>query len=208
MTDDLEFVPPFLSPLTHDQHARIGRIALVWGQVDMMLDLMLDHFLGITTVQRRLLIGEKPIGAKLDLLNGQIKDITDAELKKATHEFWDLANQTKTQRNKCFHGIWGLRCVRKNTVVPGASHFRSIGDPLKITQLPALEKKLCKTARAGMRVLVHLGQFQDHGSSHLFHGRGPAPAWLEEWIGQHRVDDDSLDRRWKLGQLLYLEKPV
>ena len=48
MDDPYEFVPPFVSPLTHEQHARLGRIAILWGQVDMMLDILLQEALGIT----------------------------------------------------------------------------------------------------------------------------------------------------------------
>jgi hypothetical protein len=78
MADDpFEFVAPFVSPLTHDEHARIGRIAVLWGQIDMALDQLLDKALGITPKQRRALIGEKPTGAKHDLLSRHLNDNED-----------------------------------------------------------------------------------------------------------------------------------
>ena len=213
MNDPYEFVPPFVSPLTHDQHARLGRIAILWGQIDMMLDQLLELAMGITAKQRQTLIGEKPIGTKLDMLKLHLDDIADTDGRALATEFWDLANQTKTQRNRCFHGVWGLRCGKPNEVYPAATHFKDGGSPVKATQLPPLEKKLCRTARIGMRALQKVSpifiQMQEPGAARLFHGKAnDVPAWLPEWQGQHPMDDRSLDRRHKLGWLPVLTKPV
>lgn len=204
-----EFLPPFVSPLTHEEHARFGRIALLWGQIDMMLDLLLELSIGISVKQRRTLIGEKPLGAKLDILSAHLDDISDQEARDLATEFWDLANQTKTLRNRAFHGMWGFRCQGKGKVVAAAAHYKAGDDPVRSTQLPALEKKLCKTARIGFRAIAKLGVFiEPHGTNRMFHGKGDRPAWLAQWLEQHPMDDDSLDRRWKLGRLPFLTKPL
>ena len=213
MSDDpYELAPAFLSPLTHDQHARIGRIALLWGQVDMILDQLLESALGITSRQRKALIGDKQIGGKLDLLNNNLDGIKGAKAKALAKEFRDLANQTKPHRNKCFHGIWGFAVGRKKgDVSPAATHYRSIENPLRVTQLPALERKLCKTSRVGMNALVELHELSEKvkACNRLFHGKSEnRDTWLREWIAQHPLDDDALDRRWKRGQLPYLKKPL
>ncbi|MEO6716480.1 MAG: hypothetical protein ABIM50_04435 [Novosphingobium sp.] len=212
MNDPYEFVPPFISPLTHDQHAMLGRIAILWGQIDMVLDLMLEVSMGISPKQRRTLIGEKPLGAKLDMLKAHIDDIQDADGQALALEFWDLANQTKTQRNRCFHGVWGLRCGKANEVYPASTHFKDGGAPVKAEQLPPLEKKLCKTARIGMDALRRFHEIFIHltepGATRLFHGEGEMPSWLAQWREQHPVDDHSLDHRHKPGMLPFLEKPV
>ena len=209
MVDPQEFVPPFLSPLTHEQHARLGRISVLWGQVDMMLDLLLEATLGITGKQRQALIGERPIGAKLDMLKPLIPEIADEATRGLVLEFWDLANQTKTQRNRIFHGVWGWRCGMENEVSTAATHFKDNGNPVKVTQLPALEKKLCKTARIGALAasgLQKLGPIE--GATRIFHGSGLPPSWLGEWIDQHPIDDGALDHEHKPGQLPYLTNPV
>lgn len=205
-----EYLPPFISPLTHDQHARLGRIAVLWGQIDMILDQLLDKTIGITSKQRMTLIGDKQFGSKLDMLSRHIADIQDGDTRENIKEFWELSNQTKTLRNRAFHGIWGFRCVRTDKVIPAATHWRAAGDPVKLTQLPALEKKLCKTARVGFNAMVKLHQFNESPTAvRLFHGAAEdAPAWLPEWSAQHPLDDDALDRRWKLGQLPYLTNPL
>jgi hypothetical protein len=208
--DPREFVPPFVSPLTHDQHARLGRIAILWGQIDSILDLLLEISIGITAEQRKTLIGEKPIGSKLEMLSAHLDSLSDPKGRRYAREFWDLANQTKVQRNRCFHGLWGWRGVRENVLVAAAMHFKAGNDPVKATQLPALEKKLCKTARIGLLALTRLHPaFSEAGAVRLFHGMdGDPPPWLVRWSEQHPLDDRALDRRHKRGQLPYLAKPL
>lgn len=209
MSNHLEFVPPFISPLTHDQHARLGRIAVLWGQIDMILDYMLDVALDLKPRQRMTLIGEKPIGAKLDMLSNHFDDIKDQKARELARQFWDLAHQTKTIRNRCFHGVWGFRVGKPHKVTAAATHFKSGADPVRSTQLPALEKKLCRTARVGMDALILLHEFnRKSGCNRLYHGPGDPPEWLEEWREQHPLDDRSLDRRWKLGQLPFATNPL
>ena len=213
MSDPYEFIPPFVSPLTHDEHARLGRIAVLWGQIDMVLDMLLEVSMGLSPKQRKTLIGEKPIGAKLDMLKLHLDDIKTTLGRTYATAFWDLANQTKTQRNRCFHGVWGFRCGKPGEVRPSATHFKDGGSPVRITQLAPLEKKLCKTARVGMNALQEISpafqQFKQPGAGLLFHGSDKdAPPWLPKWIEQHPVDDRSLDRRHKRGQLPYLRKPL
>lgn len=209
MNDPYEFVPPFVSPLTHDQHARLGRIAILWGQIDMTLDQLLQIAINITGEQRITLIGEKPIGAKLDMLSGNIKNIPNKEGQRLVREFLDLTNQTKTMRNRCFHGVWGFHCGKPNKVTPAASHFKERENPVRVSQLPALEKKLCKTARTGWDaiMLIHQHDLNQRGCNRLFHGVGDTPPWLSEWREQHPLGDHSLDRNWKRGRLPYLAQP-
>lgn len=203
-------LPAFISPLTHDQHAQLGRMAVLWGQVDMILDNLLDLALNITPAQRMTLIGEKPIGAKLDILSKHLSGLTHPQGQKLARRFWDLANQTKTQRNRCFHGVWGWWASPSKKVIPAASHFKAKENPVKVGDLAAIERKLCQTSRAGIEALRLIQDWKTdlRGSNRLFHGKSPSPPWLEEWCEQHPVDDRSLDRRHKRGQLPYLAEPV
>ena len=205
-----ELIPPFMSPLTHDQHARLGRISILWGQIDMVLDQLLQVALNITGEQRQALIGDRPIGGKLDLLKNNANGITNKTARSLALEFWDLTNQTKLMRNKCFHGVWGLHLGRNQSVTPAASHYKEMENPVKVTQLPALEKKLCKTARCGWNALTILNGMsgKSNGCSRLFHGKGDTPAWLPEWIERNPKGDHILDRRYKAGQLPYPAKPL
>lgn len=177
----------------------------------MILDQLLQFAIGLTGQQRITLIGEKPIGAKLDMLSSHINGIKDEATRKSTREFWSLANETKTMRNRCFHGVWGFRCGKKRgDVFAAAMHFKAKENPVRSDQLPALEKKLCKTARVGWKAVAALADFSaDDRCGRLYHGPSlEGPPWLQEWREQHPVDDDSLDHRHKAGQLPFLRKPL
>ena len=41
MSDPLEFLAGYVSPLTDVEHATIGRIALLWGQADHFVEQLL-----------------------------------------------------------------------------------------------------------------------------------------------------------------------
>lgn len=192
----------------HDQHARIGRIALLWGQIDMIVDQLLGKTLGIDARLRKKLVGEKPIGAKLDLLKSEIENLKSEQAISAVKAFINLAHETKSKRNQCFHGIWGLRLKPNKTVTPAAQHWKGGNDPVTASQLPALEKKLCRTARLGYKALEAAANFPETGCNHLFHGpNDDPPEWFLQWREQHPVGDHDLDHRWKEGQLPYLGKP-
>jgi hypothetical protein len=176
----------------------------------MILDQLIGKVLGITPRQRFALIGEKPIGAKLEILASHFEEIKDIRQRALVKAFCDLASETKAHRNRCFHGVWGFRTMSRKKVVAAASHFKAGNDPVRATQLPALERKLCKTSRAGLQALSCYIPFKhSEFCNRLFHGASEKhPEWLQEWIEQHPADDRSLDRRWKQGQLPYLEKPL
>lgn len=212
MSDPYEFVPPFFSPLTHDQHARLGRIAVLWGQIDMILDQLLQAAMGLTGKQLRTFGGEKPIGVKLGWLGNHMDDLHPQSGRDLAQQFATLADETKNQRNRCFHGVWGFRPARGQRIVAAASHFKEVHNPVTTDDLPALEKKLCRTARVGTRALVELGIFSAdnvRGCNRLFNGPGDdPPGWLSEWSAEHPVDDSALDSRHKLGQLPFLKEPL
>jgi hypothetical protein len=115
-------------------------------------------------------------------------------------------------RNKCFHGVWGYGVgSRKGDVKVAAKHYKDPENPVTAHQLPALEKKLCRTARLGWDAITLINEWKHpRGCARMFHGRGfgdEGPPWLPEWSEQHRLDDAALDRRHKQGQLPYLTKP-
>jgi hypothetical protein len=146
--------------LTHDQHARLGRIAVLWGQIDMILDQLLQVGTGLNGKQLRTFAGEKPTGAKLEMLGNHLDDLHPRSGRNLAEQFRTMADQIKGQRNRCFHGVWGFRPTRRQTVIAAAGHYKELHNPVTAEQLPALEKKLCQTARVGTRALVELGIFE------------------------------------------------
>src|SRR5688500_15958259 len=135
-----ELSPAFVSPLTDEQHARLGRIAVLWGHIDFLLDELLLNVLKLTRAQRTTLIGEKPIGPKLDYLKPALKTIKDPVARDKAEEFYKILNNTKAQRNHMFHGAWGWHVEeRTKTMSAAARHPKSLTNPVRAEQLPRLE---------------------------------------------------------------------
>jgi hypothetical protein len=209
--DDLN-LPGFLSPLTDEQHAQLGRIAVLWGHCDFMLDEILTKAHRLTRAQRKTFIGaERPIGPKLDFLKPQIAGIRNKELRERVRTFYDLLNNTKAKRNQIFHGAWGWRSMaREGDVRICARHPKAPANPVFAHELPDLEKTLCRASRAGLEALyIYEGHALDPRVSRFVHGQGRnAPKWFQQWLEQQPADDANLDRSYKAGQLPRLIDPL
>lgn len=203
-------VPAFYSPLTHDEHAQLGRIAVLWGQVEMFVENMLTAVLGITPELRARLFSDKPIGAKLDILSSFAKDMPKGEAAQAVRTFLTLAQEVKSDRNQCFHGVWGFRVRSKQQVFEAAAkHQRSPDKPFRADNLPRLERRLCQLSHLGMLALESLGQMDRlDGAYPLFHGDPPVEEWSRKWREQHFVDRRIPGDTWKPGRLPFLEHPL
>ena len=203
-------VPAFYSPLTHDEHAQLGRIAVLWGQVEMFVENLLTAVFGITPELRARLFSDKPIGAKLDLLSSFTKDMPKGEAAKAVAAFLSLAHEVKSERNQCFHGVWGFRVrAKQQEIEAAAQHQRDPAKPFRASNLPRLERKLCQLSHLGILALAALGQMERLiGAYPLFHGDPPVEEWSSEWRKRHYADRHTLDRRSKPRRLPFLEQPL
>ncbi len=203
-------VPAFYSPLTHTQHAQLGRIAVLWGQVEMFVENLLTAVLGIEPLLRARLFNDKPIGAKLDTLSSFAKDMQNAPAAQAVRTFLTLAQEVKLDRNQCFHGVWGFRVRSKQQQIEAAAmHQRSPEKPFRADNLPRLERRLCQLSHLGMLALESLGEMDRlNGAYPLFHGDPPTEEWSREWRAQHYADRQIPSDTWKPGRLPFLEHPL
>lgn len=202
-------VPAFYSPLTHEQHAQLGRISLLWGQVDTFVDQLLTAVLHGMEELRSDMFRDKPIGKKLDFLTTRIRDKPDAPEKQLIEEFIAAVHSVKSERNACFHGAWGFRIGRKK-VEAAAQHHKASNESFNAERLPKLERRLCQISHLGRELLEELGLLPvlPEGAQPLFHGDDPTQEWFQEWLEQHRSDCHSPDHRWKPGRLPFLERPL
>lgn len=209
--DPLEFIPGYISPLTEKDHARIGRIAVLWGQIEHFIEEILPYVTRLTwdeLVAAR--VTEKPIGTKVDILKQARKRLEDEEISEQVREFCVAIEETKVQRNHLFHGVWGWRATsRTKTVVPAARKTSNPDQPLKIVQLPGLEKKLCRCSRLGTDLVMHFHHegYRVKYSRFLHHDGHDIQEWLEQWTERNPLDVAALDRTVKPGTLPSLEHP-
>jgi hypothetical protein len=205
-------IPAYVSPLTHDEHAQIGRIAVLWGQIDSFVDSLLTFVLGIPVELRSELFADKQIGAKLDALRKFAPKLKPAERREQVQKFVRMIDAAKAERNQCFHGAWGFRITNKQTVIAAAQHYKQPEVPFKASSLPKLERQLCQTSHQGALAMVVFEQSMPiNGAQPLFHGALEHivdQEWFQEWLKRYYEDRHIQDHRWKPGRLPFLERPL
>lgn len=201
-------VPAFYSPLTHEQHAQLGRIAILWGHVDVFVDNLLTAVLHGDAELRAQLFREKPIGAKLEFLTMRLKETMQGPEREQFEAFIEAVHSIKADRNSAFHGVWGFY-IGKDSVEAAAQHLPK-NKPFKADRLPNLERKLCQISHQGRLLLEQLGMLGDmgDGAQPNFFGHPPTQVWFQEWLEQHYADRHSPDHRWKPGRLPFLDRPL
>jgi hypothetical protein len=207
-----DLIPGYISPLTEDQHAQIGRIALLWGQVEHFVEQLTPHVTGLSWDELDALgVSDKPIGAKALFLKAASARLGDEETKLRVREFCAAIEDTKVARNHAFHGIWGWRGdKRTKQIFPAARKTSMPHAPLKATQLPGLEKRLCRCSRLGFDLLIHFDTpgLKIQYSRFLHHGdRETRPEWFHQWTRRNPIDCAALDRTAKAGRLPHLSAP-
>jgi hypothetical protein len=212
MTDDpLQYIPAFISPLTDAEHARLGRIVVLWGQVEHFVEQLLCRVSGLSWKELEALqITERPMGAKTNFMSIARKRLGDATLEAKVQLFCELINETKVARNHAMHGMWGWRANSRNrSVEPCARRTADPKQPMKTAQLAALEKKLCRISRIGSDLTAH---FDGHNvrakyGRFIHHADKERPAWLREWSSRNPLDCAVLDRSTRGGKLPRLSSP-
>lgn len=201
----------YISPLTDAQHAQLGRIAVLWGHADFLLDFILEKAVGLTREQHDVLVRDKSFGAKLEILKAYLPAIEDHEARAAATIFRQQLNNTKTKRNQAFHGAWGWRGVEgKSQPEICARHHTTPHNPVKASDLPKLEADLCAATAVGARAMTILHLLPQHGGIMRFnHGEGKdPPESFVQWIEQHPLDAANLDHSCKAGELPRLTDPM
>ena len=204
-------LPAFISPLTDKQHAQLGRIALLWGQADYILDELIGVTLELPKDLQAQFIGEKPIGPKLDIIKPHLAKIENEEARDCARTFYSLLNNTKTKRNHVFHGVWGWRPnERAKKVEVCARHPKNLDNPVKVDDLSGLETALCQATNLGMRAVLLIKELPlTKGVIRCLHGKPEdPPEWFVQWTQQHPLADENLDRNWLEGQLPWLVDPL
>lgn len=207
--DPLEFIAAYISPLTDKEHAQIGRIAILWGQIELITEDLLVLVTKLSWKELEALqITDKPMGARTMFLNEARARIKNPELEAKLKSFCDAIHETKVQRNHVFHGMWGWRANSlKRTVEPCARRSKDPSAPLKLYQLHALEKKLCRCSRIG-HDLAWLLRGDQRRSKHvrfLHYGDKEPPQFLRQWSERNPLDHEVLDQSGKGGKLRRLE---
>jgi hypothetical protein len=207
MTSIPKVRPAYISPLTDKQHAQLGRICILWGQIDLNLDQLLRWAYGFSKAQWDAMeIADRPLGTKLTLLKKSLENVGDLVVRQLLEELCEALDNVKAQRNHAIHGMWGWRVdAAKGTVEPCARFHKSPALPLKVQHLSLLERALCHCSNIAMRAFLYSQNSPPSEplvSARFFHGKETEhQEVLSKWLEQVRPDDATLDRNFLEGQL-------
>ena len=163
----------------------MGRIAVLWGQVDFIIDELLLFAFKIDPGKRQILMGDKQIGSRVDLLANNLNAIRPKETKALVQRFCVVVRRIKTERNTAFHGAWGWHVKGPDLVGrPSARTSKSPKNLFYPDRFPGLRADLTYASRIGWEAVCHLKDWTlTVGAARLIWGGTPQkdgspPAWL------------------------------
>ena len=146
MSSDPVLPSGYISPLTDKQHATLGRIAVLWGQIESTIDFILPHFCDLSKEELSAIgVYDRPMAAKVQFL----KTVSKARSAEAVHHkvigFLTIIENTKVDRNHAFHSMWGWRVDSRKKSVEASARFQKTPEKgLTPTGLNKLERDLVK----------------------------------------------------------------
>lgn len=141
MTDpvDAEWpTPAFRVPFDEEQLVLMGLIAVVWGQIDFWINQIIQSLHGIDYAQRKLLLGDKTIGPKLDLITKSLDRVADDAVREAIRQAVAATRTTLERRNAAAHGMWGFWTGVEGDPVPAVQTRAGVPPVLRAEDLRQL----------------------------------------------------------------------
>ena len=166
--------PKFKISLTAQQTLEVGRLTVIWGQIDHFVlssvSLLLAHDLAAGTA----LMGDMTTGPLVNLLNKSRHRIGDDEIRKLTKKFCDDMGPLITTRNHIMHGIWGFYLPGKNPkkAKPGCLFVKDPDNPVFPEKVTEVANKAAEQTHTVSRIWHHLaGESFPEGQPKFFFGK-------------------------------------
>lgn len=188
--------PAFNCPLTPDELSMLGLIAVSWGQIEIMVDEIVSHAHAFDPKQRNEFLTDKPMGGKLVMLKKNIDRLPEHLHEQAKH-FVAEVHEIKTDRNACFHGVWGWYAAKRTKkLIPAVWHHKKVKNPLKASDLERLAKKSMNCTWLGHQVMCDLLGWDTNPGKFTWSADGNyPPKWLEELFGPAQKGREPKDRK-------------
>lgn len=180
--------PTFAVPLNEQHLYDLGVIAVIWGQIDFILDEIVAHVHAFDREQRDRFLTDKMMGTKVDMLASDYSRLP----KKLHPQAKDLVariNNLKPRRNAAFHGVWGWRLEKRSqTLTVAAHHPKSKNNPLKPIQLRGMLEEMIACSKVAGQLMADLQGLPFTPAVKFCWGgdlaSGGPPEWLKEGRGQ------------------------
>lgn len=197
MKDHLLIDPTFAVPLDATQLHDLGVLAVLWGQIDFMLDEILAHLHAFDEKQRAEFLTEKMIGAKVEMLAKGYARLPE-ELHDQAKDLVRRINNLKQRRNTAFHGVWGWHLEKRSkTRQPAAFHHKTKDNPVRSQDLRPMAREMIECSKVAGRITCALLGFDYVPAVQFTWGAGDKepPEWLAKDYTQIAKGRRPQDRR-------------
>lgn len=171
--------PKFRFSLTADQTLNLGRLTVIWGQIDhfvlnsVALLLTRDLAAGIT------LLGDTTTGPLANKLSKSRHRVADLEIRKLIKNFCDDMSPLIVKRNHLMHGIWGFYLPGKDATKakPGCFFAKNPHNPVFPEEIADLANKAAAQTHVISRIWHHIAgvEFPEGNPSYYFGQHEPTP---------------------------------
>jgi hypothetical protein len=181
MSDQID--SEYTIPLSEEELADLGRFSALWGQMDLMICMVLSLLTNCSLPATLTFVGGSTTGPKLNLLQRQKVESkeTAAHLKQTCARIGRLLED----RNHIAHGMWGMHTDDKGVGRAG-SFFprRGVDDPLCADRLSELCEDVAIITRDLGKLMSLLNpKYRQQKRSIVFYFSSHAPAGTtaDEW---------------------------
>ncbi len=138
--------PVYQLPLTDDELMLVGRITLVWAQIDFQIDGILTALHRLDEEQFAAFFGRMMIGGKVQAARSAQARAPSETARIAVAEMCDAVSDCLRDRNLMTHGMWGWNWDGGNTRWESCAISYRKGHALAAAELPALHEEIVNAA--------------------------------------------------------------
>ncbi len=166
--------PKFAISLTAQQTLEVGRLTVIWGQIDHFVLSSVTLLLARDLAAGVALLGDMTTGPLVNLLNKSRHRIDDKEIRELTKKFCADMGPLITTRNHIMHGIWGFYLPGKNPkkAKPGCLFVKNPDNPVFPEKVTDVANKAAEQTHTISRIWHYLtGQPFPEGQPKYFFGK-------------------------------------
>ena len=150
--------PKFAIPLTAQQTLEVGKLCVVWGQIDHFVLCSVSLLLTTDLAAGVALMGDLTTAPLVNLLKKSRYRIANKEIRGLTKKFCDDMGPLITARNHITHGMWGWYLPGKNPHKAKAGCFfvKNANNPVFPEKVTELTNNAAEQTHAITRIWHHL----------------------------------------------------
>jgi hypothetical protein len=167
--------PVYALPMKADGLAMIGKITLIWGQIDSQVDGILITLGKFNREQYDHLFGYKTIGPKLQALRVFAR-VADEPIRGLVTDMCEAVSDCSAKRNLMTHGLWGWEYEKEENLYHSCAWSRSKNKMFYLSEIEGLYERAIeaglKTDATWYRVMMNQSPPEGRNRLMMF-GDGP-----------------------------------